>query len=112
MVTWHLPMRYDDVTGYRVYTGSERNLAMEIRDRGTRQIFVPLAAGATASQRQNIFVSVVNGFREGPRLQIQASALPISAVQSVPLPSRDFSNMFSGGLDKTQNGQPTGKKTP
>lgn len=111
LLTWHLPTRYDDVTGYRIYTGTEKNLAMEIRDRGTRQIFLPLAAG-TQPQLNNIFVSVVNGFREGPRQQIQSAALPASAAPSVPFPTLDFTGMFSGGLDKTQSGHPTGKKTP
>ena len=111
LITWNLPERYNDVTGYRVYVGSESNLAMQIKDRGTRQLFVPLQAGETPPQ-QNVFVSVVNGFREGPKQQIQTTALANTNVPGVkPQPSRDFLQTFSGGLDKTQSGQPTGAKT-
>jgi hypothetical protein len=110
VLTWHLPTRYDDVTGYRVYTGTEKNLSIQIRDRGTRQIFVPLAGG-DSPPLNNIFVSVVNGFREGPRQQIQIAALPDASPQVVPSPTPDFLNQFSGGLDKTQSGQPSGKTT-
>jgi hypothetical protein len=113
VVTWHLPSNYDDVTGYRIYVGTEKNLSLQIRDRGTRQIFVPLAAGATPKQN-NIFISVVNGFREGPRLQVQGRALDNGTMteQVVPLPAFDFVEQFSGGLDKTQSGQPSGKRVP
>ena len=113
VLTWHLPSRYDDVTGYRIYVGTEKNLSIQIRDRGTRQIFVPLAAAGTPTE-QAIFISAVNGFRECPRLQIKTSSLSNSTAttQVVPLPTHDFLNEFSGGLDKTQGGQPSGKKTP
>jgi hypothetical protein len=120
VLTWHLPTRYDDVTGYRIYTGTEKNLTMQLRDRGTRQIFVPLTQGGTAESPappplNNIFVSVVNGFREGPRQQIQVAASDESTGDpqlTMPTPTPDFLNQFSGGLDKTQSGQPSGKKTP
>jgi hypothetical protein len=111
LLTWHLPTRYEDVTGYRIYVGTEKNLSIQIRDRGTRQIFVPLAGGTTPPLN-NVFVSVVNGFREGPRRQIQIAALSDSAPQVIPSPPNTFLDQFSGGLDKTQGGQPTGKKTP
>ena len=110
VLTWHLPKRYDDVTGYRIYTGTEKNLSIQIRDRGTRQIFVPLEGGATPPLN-NIFVSAVNGFREGPTQQIQIAALAAADPQIVPKPTPDFLDQFSGGLDKTQSGQPSGKKT-
>jgi len=110
-VIWHLPQRYDDVTGYRIYVGTEKNLSIQIRDRGTRQAFVPLTGGATPP-KQNVFVSVVNGFRESGRLQMQTAALSDTAPALVPQPPGDFLNVFSGGLDKTQSGQPSGKKTP
>jgi hypothetical protein len=112
LVTWHLPKRYEDVTGYRIYLGTEKNLSVQIKDRGTRQIFIPLEAGASPPLN-NIFVSAVNGFREGPRVQIQqASTANASLPNPKPSPAPDFLNLFSGGLDKTQSGQPTGKKTP
>jgi hypothetical protein len=113
LLTWHLPKRYNDVTGYRIYTDTEKNLSVQIRDRGTRQQFVPLTSGNTPPL-SNIFVSAVNGFREGPRVQVQVKAQSNSTAttQIVPLPQFDFVNQFSGGLDKTQSGQPSGKKTP
>lgn len=122
LLTFHLPKRYNDVTGYRIYTGSEKNLSVQIRDRGTRQVFVPLSAGATPPTN-NIFVSAVNGFRESGRIQIQTKAQadntapptssPTGTPQpAVPQPTPDFLNVFSGAVDKTQSGQPTGKKTP
>lgn len=103
LLTWYLPPRYRDVTGYRIYVGTEKNLAHEIKDRGTRQYFVPL------EQRDNIFVSVVNGYREGPKKQVQGEPLQTFIT---PKPSDDFLEQFSGGLDKTQAGRPSGKKTP
>jgi hypothetical protein len=111
LLTWHLPKRYEDVTGFRVYTNTEKNLTLQIKDRGTRQIFVPLSGGAEPPVN-NIFVSAVNGFREGPRQQIQVKALDETVPSFVPKPTPDFLNLFSGGLDKTQSGQPSGKKTP
>lgn len=118
LITWHLPLRYDDVTGYRIYLGTEKNLAVQIRDRGTRQVFVPLTGGATPPLN-NIFVSVVNGFRESGRVQVQTAAqpdagttTPPATTPTVPQPTPDFLNQFSGGFDKTQSGQPTGKRTP
>ena len=113
LITWNLPTRYDDVTGYRIYVGSEKNLAIQLRDRGTRQQFVALAAGDTPPNN-NIFVSAVNGFREGPKVHLQAAALPDTdpAPSATTIPSKDFQNVFSGGLDKTQSGQPSGKLFP
>jgi hypothetical protein len=111
LLTWHLPTRYGDVTGYRIYVGTEKNLAIEVRDRGTRQMLVPLAAGDTPAQ-QNIFVSVVNGFREGPRRQIQIKALASTDPPAIPPPPTTYLDVFSGGLDKTQSGRPTGRKVP
>jgi hypothetical protein len=108
LLTWHLPKRYNDVTGYRICTDTEKNLSIQIRDRGTRQVFVPLAGGDTPPLN-NIFVSAVNGFREGPRLQIQTKA---STTATMPRPAFDYLDQFSGGLDKTQSGQPSGKKVP
>lgn len=111
LVTWSLPTRYNDVTGYRIYTDTEKNLSIQIRDRGTRQMFVPLSAGTTPPTN-NIFVSVVNGFRESARVQRQVKAQSTSVpTPTVPLPSFDYVNQFSGGLDKTQSGRPSGKKT-
>lgn len=112
VATWNLPTRYEDVTGYRIYLGSEKNLAMQIKDRGTRQMFIPLQSGG-APPTQNIFVSVVNGFREGPRLQKQSKPIANGSIPNVkPMPPGDYLNQFSGGLDKTQSGQPSGAKTP
>lgn len=112
LVTWNLPKRYDDVTGYRIYTDTEKNLSIQIRDRGTRQIFVPLSSGVSDTPMQNIFISAVNGYREGPRVQIQTRALSLSDPPTVPLPPTGFVDEFSGGLDKTQSGQPSGKRVP
>jgi hypothetical protein len=111
LLTWHLPKRYNDVTGYRICTDTEKNLSIQIRDRGTRQMFVPLAGGTTPPLN-NIFVSAVNGFREGPRLQVQIAAAVDSSTPKLPLPAYDYRDQFSGGLDKTQSGQPSGKKVP
>ena len=114
LVTWNLPKRYDDVTGFRIYTDTEKNLSIQIKDRGTRQVFVPLTTGVTDDDAPmtNIFVSAVNGFREGPRVQIQTRALSLSGPTTVPTPPQGFLDEFSGGLDKTQSGQPSGKRVP
>lgn len=109
LVTWNLPTRYNDVTGYRIYVGSEKNLAVQIRDRGTRQAFIPLSTGASPAPITSIYVSTVNGFRESGRIQLKTSAQAGSTT--VPQPTTDFLNQFSGGWDKTQSGQPTGKRT-
>jgi hypothetical protein len=112
LLTWKLPTRYNDVTGYRIYTGSEKNLSIEVKDRGTRQMFVPLQSGGSPPLN-NVFVSVVNGFREGPKLQLQVKTTNNKNLGNpIPLPTQDFQNSFSGGLDKTQSGEPSGRKVP
>lgn len=110
LLTWNLPTRYNDVTGYRIYVGTEKNLSVQIRDRGTRQVFVPLSTGPGSPPVTSIFVSTVNGFRESGRVPLKTSAAAGSTT--VPEPTPDFLNQFSGGWDKTQSGQPTGKRTP
>jgi len=110
-VSWHLPTRYQDVTGFRVYVGSEKNLAIDVKDRGTRQMFIPTQSGS-APPTANIFVSAINGYREGHAVQVQSAPIPNAQIPNVkPGPPTDFVDQFSGGLDKTQNGQPTGKRT-
>jgi hypothetical protein len=106
-----LPTRHGDVTGYRIYVGTEKNLAIQVRDRGTRQMFVPLQAGVSPPTN-NVFISTVNGFREGPKVQVQVAAVANHYVPGVkPMPTPDYLNQFSGGLDKTQSGTPSGGKT-
>jgi hypothetical protein len=108
LLTWKLPVNSENVTGYRVYLGTESNLHAQIRDRGTRQLFIPLSSGATPPVT-NLFVSTINGFREGPRVHIQAQPLPdTTAPGPNPTPPTDWTNVFSGGLDKTQSGPPSG----
>ncbi len=106
-LTWKLPTRNQDVSGYRVYVGDERNLAVQIRDRGTRQAFIPLTSGA-APPVTNVFVSVVNGFREGPKQQVQVTAQANTNTPGVkPPPPTGYLEEFAGGLDKTQSGMPS-----
>ncbi|MGA2648642.1 MAG: hypothetical protein ABSF15_28495, partial [Candidatus Sulfotelmatobacter sp.] len=56
LVSWKLPVNHDNVAGWRVYLNTESNLAAQIRDKGTRQQFIPLSSGATPPT-SNIMVS-------------------------------------------------------
>ena len=47
LLSWKLPVFHDDIAGWRVYQGTESNLVSEIRDKGTRQVIIPMNSGTT-----------------------------------------------------------------
>jgi hypothetical protein len=54
-VSWKLPERHSSIAGWRVYLNQESNLAVQIRDKGTRQVFIPLSTN-TAPNSANVIV--------------------------------------------------------
>jgi hypothetical protein len=106
LVQWKLPADFGNITGWRICVGTENNLAIDIRDKGTRQYFVPLTSGAVPPVT-NLFLSAVNGFVESPKVQVQVQALPdATSPGPIPDPVPGYDGQFHGGLDQTQSGRP------
>lgn len=100
LVTWKLPTSHDDVAGWRVYQGNEFNLAAEIRDKGTRQLFIPLNSGANPPMN-NIFVSSLSTLgRESQKILIQAQAIAEAGAPAVPTVPPGYTDENAGGGNK------------
>ena len=98
LVTWNLPQVYWDVEGWRVYKNDEKTLYHEIRDRGTRQMFVESTA-ATTSPMTNFFISSLNGLgKESPKIQVKAAALNEPGAPAMPGVPPGYNSGGSGGL--------------
>lgn len=84
LLTWGLPQRFFDITGWRIYKTDENTMYTEIRDRGNRQCFVE-ATAATTSPVSNFFVSSINNQgKESPKVQTQKAALNESGAPAMP----------------------------
>ncbi len=104
-VTWKLPAKHDDVAGWRVYVNTESNLAAQIRDKGTRQQFVPLSSGETPATA-NIMVSSFSTLgRESAKVIQQGTPLPVSSTYSptttVPSSPPGFTEESAGGANRS-----------
>lgn len=85
LVTWKLPNDHTNIAGWRVYLNTESNLAAQIRDKGTRQVFIPLGSGATPPT-VNVMVSAFTTLgRESTKVVKQGS--PNSQATSTTIPS-------------------------
>lgn len=67
LLVWETPVAPSQVTGYRVYRDTEKNLAMEIGDRLTTQAQVDMPVSGTV----NFYISAVNGQSESAKIQVQ-----------------------------------------
>lgn len=85
LVTWKLPVGHDRVAGWRIYLDTESNLVAQVRDKGTRQMFIPLSSGPTPNS-SNIMVSAITtlGRESGKRV---VSAIPPAQAWSTVVPS-------------------------
>jgi hypothetical protein len=87
------------INGYRVYVGDETNLQQTVRDRGTRQVVVPVTAGAA----QTVLISSVDARgNESPKVPVQGTALAEAGAPAMPAPPVDF-NKGSGADQSSGN---------
>lgn len=97
LLTWNLPPVYWDIVGWRVYKNDESTLYHEIRDRGTRQMFVESTA-ATTSPMTNFFVSALNGLaKESKKIQVIKAALNEPGAPVMPGVPPGYNQGGSGG---------------
>lgn len=105
LVTWKLAKNNSDTKGYRVYKDTETNLYEEIQDRGRRQEFVELSAGASPPIT-NVFVSCINASgQESQKVQVKAQASIEAGAPSVPSTPPGYSSEGSGGGDRRYIGR-------
>lgn len=97
LLTWKLPDKYQDIIGWRVYKDDENTLFQDIRDRGTRQAFIPTDAGASPPV-VNLFVSSVNALGiESNKVQSQGKAAVEPGAPTMPTVPPGYNNENSGG---------------
>lgn len=101
LVTWKLPSNHDNVAGWRVYLNTETNLAAQIRDKGTRQIFVPLGSGETPSTVNIMVSSFTTLGRESGKVVKQGAPLSQSTSTTVPTVPPGYLQENAGGADRS-----------
>jgi len=101
LVSWKLPVNHDNVAGWRVYLNTESNLAAQIRDKGTRQQFIPLSSGATPPT-SNIMVSAFTTLgRESAKVVKPAAALTQTSTTIVPTVPPGYTEEEAGGANRS-----------
>lgn len=105
LLTWNYPPDPSDIQRWRVYKDNETTLFAEIKDRGTRQCFVPTSAGASPPT-VNLFVSSMSiAGVESPTVQVQAKAIAEAGAPALPSAPPEYSSVNSGGRDRTTDYQ-------
>lgn len=101
LVTWKLSNKSTDSgSGWRVYLNTESNLAVQVRDRGTRQAFIPLSSGVSPTS-VNVMVSSVSALgRESAKVVKAATPLAQSGTTTVPTVPPGYSGESAGGKDR------------
>jgi hypothetical protein len=101
LLSWKLPIFHDRIAGWRVYQGTESNLVAQIRDKGTRQVVIPVNAGTTPPVA-NFFVSAISTLgRESAKLSGQGSALAETGAPSVPTIPPGYTKEAAGGGNRS-----------
>lgn len=101
LVTWKLPQNHGNITGWRIYLNTESNLAVQVRDKGIRQVFVPLSSGVTPAT-SNVMVSALTELgRESPKVVKSATPLSQSGPTTVPTVPPGYSAEAAGGKDRS-----------
>ena len=100
MVTWKLPTNHDRVSGWRVYINNENNLAMQVRDKGTRQAFIPLSSNSSPSPVNVMVSSVTTLGRESGKVVVQGTPHTQSTTTTVPSVPPGYSAEGPGGADR------------
>lgn len=101
LITWKLPVDHDTVAGWRIYKNTESNLVAEIRDKGTRQAFIPLDAGATPPQNNFFVCSFSTLGRESGKIFRQGKATIEASAPGVPEPPPGYVQEQAGGRNRT-----------
>lgn len=105
LLTWNYPADSSDIQRWRVYKDNETTLFAEIKDRGTRQCFVPSTAGASPPT-VNLFVSSMSiAGVESPIVQAQGKAIAEAGAPTLPGSPPEYGSINSGGRDKTTDYQ-------
>jgi hypothetical protein len=100
LLVWSLPEVHANVVGWRVFKGDENTSIGDIPDKGIRQKFIELSAGAVPPTT-NIFVCSVNGQGvESPKVQVLATALAEAGAPPNPAPPPEYNTQVSGGGDR------------
>ena len=100
LVTWKLPVKHDNVAGWRVYLNTESNLFAQIRDKGTRQVFVPLGSSASPASSNVIVSSFTNLGRESTKQVVQGTPLSQTATTTVPASPPGYTLESAGGANR------------
>lgn len=101
LLTWKLPVFHDDIAGWRIYQNTESNLVSEIRDKGTRQVTIPMNAGTTPPIA-NFFVCAISTLgRESPKTTGQGSALAETGAPAVPTVPPGYTAEAAGGGNRS-----------
>jgi len=100
LVTWKLPVFHTNVAGWRVYVNTESNLAVQIRDKGTRQAFIPLGSD-TVAPTVNIMVSAFTTLgRESSKVVKQGSPATQTGPTTVPTVPPGYTQELAGGKNR------------
>lgn len=100
-VTWKLPQFHDNIAGWRVYVNTESNLAAQIRDKGTRQLFVPLSSGSSPASVNVMVSSFTNLGRESSKVVQQGKPLAQSSTTTVPTVPPGYDAESAGGVNRS-----------
>ena len=101
LLTWKLPVFHDNISGWRVYKDTESNLVAEIRDKGTRQVIIPLDAGASPPVANFFICSISTLGRESAKTSIQGSALAETGAPSIPSVPPGYTTEAAGGRNRS-----------
>lgn len=99
-VSWKLPTTHDNVAGWRVYLNTETNLAAQIRDKGTRQIFIPLGSGPTPPMVNIMVSSFTTLGRESGKVIKQGGPAVQTTATTVPSVPPGYLAENAGGADR------------
>lgn len=101
LVTWKLPHKHDPIHGWRLYVNTESNLAVQIRDKGTRQAFIPLSSKASPD-KANIMVSAMTALgRESTKVVVSGSPDASSTTLTIPTVPPGYLDESAGGKDRS-----------
>lgn len=101
LVSWKLPTNHGNVAGWRVYLNTESNLAAQIRDKGTRQLFIPLGSGPTPSPVNVMVSSFTTLGRESGKVIKQGVPVVQDTATSVPSVPPGYLAESAGGADRS-----------
>lgn len=99
-VSWKLPVNHARVAGWRVYLNTESNLSQQIRDKGTRQVFIPLGSGATPATVNVMVSSFTTLGRESTKVVSQGSPLSQTGTTQVPSAPPGYLKESAGGANR------------